>query len=654
MSRRDGTPDRRKGRVSTNPDRRAAGPGPDEGREPDAPATRAGGRTGIDASRLAPSAAPDAGTGCDHLVQFYERDAFLVETACRFVAEGAGGRVVIASGPHLDGIDARLRAAGLDPEADRMHGRYVTLDAAETPSRVVDRGRLDERRLLERLEGVIATASRGGREPVRVFGEMVALLWTQGHREAALRLEALWNGLARRDAVEILCAYPMQSFTSAADAAPFGEICEKHSRVLPADGYAELTAGEDRRRTIARLQQRASALEAEVAARAALEARLRRREAELSDFLDNTVEGLHRVDPDGTILWANRAELAMLGYAPDEYVGRHVADFHVDRDVADDILARLLRGESLRDQPARLRCKDGSIREVLIASSSLHEDGRLLYTRCFTRDVTERLAWEREMATLLAREQAARAEAESAVLAREVFLARASHELRTPLTSALGTIHLLERAIDGRLKERPEGLVAIARRNLSTILTLVTDLLDASKLALGNEPIALEPVELSVAVAAAFELVGAPAREKGVALREAVPPGLTVAAEPARLEQLLVNLLTNAVTFTPPGGEVVVEAEPTGAAGVAIRVHDTGIGIAPEAIEKVFEPFFRVERGPAGGAPRGAAPRGSGLGLAICRRIVARHGGRIWAESGGAGRGSTFVVHLPRDADQKT
>ncbi|HEX7125233.1 MAG TPA: ATP-binding protein [Thermodesulfobacteriota bacterium] len=642
MTRRPRTPDRKRGRASTNPDHPAAGSGSHTGREQDASERRT------------------AGVGCGHLVQFYERDAFLVETVGRFIAHGAdaaGGRVVIATGPHRAGIEARLRAGGLDLAADRTPGRYVALDAAETLSRVMDRGQPDERRFLEVIERAIAAASRGGRAPVRVFGEMVALLWPRGNREATLRLEALWNGLARRRGVTLLCAYSMRGFTSAADGASFGEICEVHSRVLPADGYAELAAGEDRLRAIARLQQRASALEAEVAARAALEARLRRREAELSDFLENAVEGLHRVGPDGTILWANRAELEMLGYAPDEYVGHHVAEFHVDRDVIDDMLARLLRGEPLRDYPARLRCKDGSIRRVLIASSGLREDGRLVYTRCFTRDVTERVAWEREMAALLAREQAARAEAESAARAREAFLARASHELRTPLTSALGTIRLLERAMEGRLRERPEALIAIARRNLSTMLTLVKDLLDASKLAPGNEPIALEPVELSAAMGAAFELIGAPAREKGVALRAAVPPGLSVPAEPAHLEQVLVNLLANAVTFTPPGGEVVVEAGPIGAAGVAIRVRDTGIGIAPEALDRVFEPFFRVERGPGRAAlPRGGAPRGTGLGLAICRRIVARHGGRIWAESGGPGRGSTFVVHLPGDAavDQKT
>jgi len=112
--------------------------------------------------------------------------------------------------------------------------------------------------------------------------------------------------------------------------------------------------------------------------------------AELSDFVENAVEGLHRVGPDGTILWANRAELQMLGYGWEEYVGRHIAEFHDDPSTIEHILTTLLSGGALYDQPARLRCKDGSIKRVLIHSNGHFEDGQLRYTRCFTRDATER------------------------------------------------------------------------------------------------------------------------------------------------------------------------------------------------------------------------------------------------------------------------
>ena len=118
------------------------------------------------------------------------------------------------------------------------------------------------------------------------------------------------------------------------------------------------------------------------------EAALRRSQAELADFFETAATGLHWVDEEGTILLANQAELDMLGYRRDEYVGHDITEFHVDRPVIDDILRRLQGGEALREYPARLRCKDGGIKHVVIDSSGYFQDGRFCHTRCFTRDVT--------------------------------------------------------------------------------------------------------------------------------------------------------------------------------------------------------------------------------------------------------------------------
>lgn len=135
-----------------------------------------------------------------------------------------------------------------------------------------------------------------------------------------------------------------------------------------------------------------SQLDGEVARRTRAEQALLQREVEFADFVENAAEGLHQVDGHGCILWANRAELAMLGYSKDEYIGRHIAEFHVDRDVIESILKRLLAGETLYDEPARLRCKDGSVKHVLIHSNGCFEGDQLRYTRCFTRDATDRIA----------------------------------------------------------------------------------------------------------------------------------------------------------------------------------------------------------------------------------------------------------------------
>ena len=128
--------------------------------------------------------------------------------------------------------------------------------------------------------------------------------------------------------------------------------------------------------------QRIAELEAE-------NALLRSREQDLADFVENAAVPLHWVAADGTILWANQAELALLGYTKDEFIGRHIAEFHADREVIDDILRRLSARETIHDYEARLRHKNGSIRHVVITSSVRWDEERFLHTRCFTRDITE-------------------------------------------------------------------------------------------------------------------------------------------------------------------------------------------------------------------------------------------------------------------------
>lgn len=146
---------------------------------------------------------------------------------------------------------------------------------------------------------------------------------------------------------------------------------------------------EERARRTALLEEKVLALEAEVRAREKTEIALRKREAELADFIENAVVPMHWVAADGTILWANRAELALLGYDREEYIGHPIAEFHVSRLEIEDILNRLSRHEELRGHAARLRCKDGSVRHVQIHSNVFTEDGKFVHTRCLTIDVTE-------------------------------------------------------------------------------------------------------------------------------------------------------------------------------------------------------------------------------------------------------------------------
>jgi PAS domain S-box-containing protein len=167
------------------------------------------------------------------------------------------------------------------------------------------------------------------------------------------------------------------------------KICSEHSHVTTAEQYSTLSSETARQDAIAVMQQKAQALENEIHEREKIQTALQQSESELRDFLENAVLAMHWVGQDGTILWANKAELSLLGYSPEEYIGHHISEFHVDKAVIDDILESLNRHEELHGRESRVRCKDGSIRYVRIHSNVLLENGKFAHTRCFSVDVTE-------------------------------------------------------------------------------------------------------------------------------------------------------------------------------------------------------------------------------------------------------------------------
>ena len=338
----------------------------------------------------------------DHFVHFYENEEFLLDALSGYIGPGLlAGEVciVIATEPHINGLEARLQRSGIELPSIVSTNQYIALEAEPTLAKFMVDGEPDPRRFATVIGTLLERATARGR-PVRAFGEMVALLWAQGKRTAAARLEELWNDLGEKHRFSLFCAYPMSGFEHATDTSSFSEICSKHSEVIPDKRYVDEFSRSNPERIIALLQQRTAALETENAERKKVEERLACREKELVDFLENSVIGIHQVGPDGTILWANKAELQLLGYAADEYIGRQIQEFHVDRDVIDKILAKLLGGEAVYGADARVICKDGSIKDVVIHSNGLFRDGKFVHTRCFTQDVTEYRRAEQEIQRL--------------------------------------------------------------------------------------------------------------------------------------------------------------------------------------------------------------------------------------------------------------
>jgi PAS domain S-box-containing protein len=266
-------------------------------------------------------------------------------------------------------------------------------------------------------------------------------------------------------------------------------------------------------------------------------------------------------------------------------------------------------------------------------------DGAPLRAAGIIRDITEQKRIEQERELLLDSERAARAEAERASRMKDEFLAMISHELRTPLSAILGWTQLLRRP-DAPPAHRDRCLEVI-ERNTRLQAQLISDLLDVNRITAGKLHLDLSSVDLPLVVEAAIDACRAAAEAKQVMLVAAIDPAsLTLWGDSGRMQQVVTNLITNAIKFTPRGGTVTVSlARRDERAEIVVR--DTGQGIAPEFLPRIFDRFSQAE------SSKAHRHGGLGLGLSIVEHLVRLHGGEVRAESAGLGLGATFTISLP-------
>ena len=220
------------------------------------------------------------------------------------------------------------------------------------------------------------------------------------------------------------------------------------------------------------------------------------------------------------------------------------------------------------------------------------------------------------------------------------FVSNVSHELRTPLTAIKGAVDLILREVAGPLTEKQTRYLSRLRSNAQDLAGLINDLLDLSKIESGKIEVKSSRVSLGGLVHEVVETLRPVAAEKDVTLEAVIAePSILVWADRDKINQVLMNLIGNAIKFTPPQGRVTVSAERDGKENVQVSVSDTGAGIAAEEAEKIFDKFYQIKEN---GGPK---PKGTGLGLAICKALVELHGGRIWVKSE-IDRGSTFSFAL--------
>jgi PAS domain S-box-containing protein len=338
----------------------------------------------------------------------------------------------------------------------------------------------------------------------------------------------------------------------------------------------------------------------------------------------------------------NPAAERMFGYTPEEAIGKSIRVLIPDdlQGEEDEVLSKIKAGGKVDHyETIRLR-RDGATLNVSLTVSPIRDaNGIIIGASQIARDVTERVRMQTVADAISADNARLAAEAQNANRVKDEFLAVLSHELRTPLNAILGYSRML------RGKMLPEdqidrGLETI-ERNSRWLTQIVDDVLDVSRIVSGKIRLDVQAVELPAIVDNAVATVQPAADAKQIRIQTLLDPRVgPISGDPDRLQQVVWNLMSNAVKFTPKGGRVQVRLERVNS-HVELLVSDTGIGIQPDFLPLVFERFRQADSAST------RSSGGLGLGLAIVRHLVEMHGGTVHADSAGEGKGATFTLRLP-------
>jgi PAS domain S-box-containing protein len=345
---------------------------------------------------------------------------------------------------------------------------------------------------------------------------------------------------------------------------------------------------------------------------------------------------IYLLDPNGNIITWNTGAEKIKGYSAEEIIGKNFASFYTADDVAAGKPQRNLREAArrgyIRDQGLRVR-KDGSTFEAEVVMTTLRDDtGKIRGFSKVTRDITDQIR-SREF-------EAEKIAAQKASKAKDDFLAALSHELRTPLTPALAAATYLQ---DNAEKFPPEFAedVEIIKRNVQLQARLIDDLLDLTRISRGKLHLEQEECDAHTIIENALETAHSAIAAKQLKVSIALEAKeYHILADCIRLQQVFWNLINNAVKFTPQGGQITIRTSNDSAERFHFEITDTGIGIEPQRLASLFQPFEQAD------ASVSRQFGGLGLGLAISKRLVDLHHGKIEAESRGRSFGATFKVTL--------
>lgn len=332
--------------------------------------------------------------------------------------------------------------------------------------------------------------------------------------------------------------------------------------------------------------------------------------------------------------------LELLDFPRSHFLGKELWEIGIFKDKQANQLAmdELVNRGSVRYESLPLRDRNGRGHPVEVVAN-LYREGERMVIQCNIRDISERVQFEREREAMLSSEQASRLEAESANRSKDIFLATLSHEVRTPLNAILGWTSIL-RSPGCTAEDLKEGM-AVIERNCRVQVQLIDDVLDVSRIVSGKMNIDLRPCELIEVIHAAIDVLRPAADAKTIRIEASLDPAASRAVcDKRRMQQVVWNLLSNAVKFSAENStiQIALKLERSMA---KIQVIDAGQGITPEFLPFAFERFRQAD------STTRRKVGGLGLGLSIVKHIVEAHGGTVWAESAGLGKGATFTVLQP-------
>ena len=372
-------------------------------------------------------------------------------------------------------------------------------------------------------------------------------------------------------------------------------------------------------------------------------------EEQLDDLIENANDIIQSVDPTGTFVYVNRAWRKKLGYTKSEAKKLKLTAILKNDQVPHCLQAfnDVSKGKRKDNIETIFKTKEGKEIAVEGNINGLFKEGKFVSTRAIFRDITQRKKTETELNTAHTMLQNVNQQLENMVkerttqiqnllIQKDQFIGQLGHDLKTPLSILVNILPMINEAVKNpEVKED----CTIALRNVNYIKHLVVETLQIAELSSPNLVLDKKPINLKTLITEVVNDNLPISKEKNIRVINLIFNDIILPLDELKIKEVLYNLLSNALNFTPDDGTITFDTRDTGDNTVTVEVRDTGIGMTYDQLKKVFTDFYKadISRHNLGG---------SGLGLGICKRIVEKHGGRMWAESGGAGKGSQFYFKL--------